>query len=138
MDYYNENGNVDPSITTVLLQAATIFANTAVGEAAKRSVGTALDGFRNVVARKFGDSHRAPALLDQVKTAPDSPEAQKAATALGDMNLTIDPDVRAELQKLAHVLEQVGGVTINAPRANKVYGPQIATGPVSYDFRKGK
>jgi hypothetical protein len=126
---------VDPTITTLLVQAATAFANAAAGDAGKRAIGAAWDGLRNIFVRSYGESHPAPVLLDQVKAAPDAATRERAAASLTDLKLTIDPEVNAALDNLSRVL-QTSGVTVNTPHAETVYGAQISYGNNTFNFGK--
>ena len=127
---------MDPTITTLLVQAATAFSNAAATDAAKHVIGAAWDGLRNIFVRNYGESHPAPTLLDQVKAAPDAAARERAAASLADLKLTVDPEINAALESLSRVLK-ASGVTTNSPHAENVYGAQISYGNNTFNFGKG-
>jgi hypothetical protein len=122
------------ALTTMLMQAAAAFGNAAVGEAAKRSIGEVWDALKNTVVRKSGTANEVPKLLDDLRAAPEALQAERVAAYLEPL-LRSDQEVAAVLENLSRVV-QSAAITINAPRADKVYGAQIAYGAMTFNVGK--
>jgi hypothetical protein len=112
----------------VFIQAAATFGNAALSEGAKRSVGEAWEAVKRAVVRKFGVTHEAPQLLDQLKALPPGVTAEQIGTKLATLSLDSDPDIAHALEALSATLK--AGSASNTATADKVYGAQVNYGNI--------
>ena len=114
----------------ILLQAATIIGNAALGETSKRTIGVAWDAMREAVKRRFGTDHLAPALLDSLRNAAGN-QGQMAViqTQLAPLQLDQYAEVLAAIDSLSTAIKQqnLGGNVVihgDVKGAVNVYGDQ--------------
>jgi hypothetical protein len=113
----------------IFIQAAATFGNAALSEGAKRTIGEAWDAVKKVVVRKFGATHEAPQLLDQLKTAPTGAAAEQIGAKLAAFSLDADPDIVRALEALSAALK-TGAASTTIAIADKVYGAQVNHGNI--------
>lgn len=125
---------VDP--ITVMVAAAAALGSSALGEVGKRSVGHAWDEVKKAVQKRLGSSSEAPALIDELRSAPGgSAGAGRVVEQLSAAHLESYPEVVAAIGGLSKVLQHEG-ITI-APvniHAGKIFGAGVNHGTINMNM----
>lgn len=126
---------MDPIIASIALAAATFF-NAALGEGGKRALSVAWDKLLATVRERKGESHPAPALLEQLRNeAGDAAKSASIQARLSPLQLGSDPDVCSAVESLSAVAAQQlqHGQTVNA---QIVKGAAIVNGTQNNTFNE--
>lgn len=101
-------------LISVLTQVAGVLGSAALGEVAKRTVGESWDALKRVIVSKYGSSHLAPKLLEDLRARPTASEAERVARELAALKVTDDVDIARAFKTLAATVQIGGGVVNNA------------------------
>jgi len=127
------------SLFVILAQAAAAFGSAAVGKIAESAVSDGWAALKNAIVRKRPDAQAAPAMIEDLRSAPTGPQSVQIAQSLEQMDLSRDPDVANEIRKLIATLKSAtGGTHVNAPTAQSVYGDQVSYGSSTRTYNVGK
>ena len=113
----------------VLMQAAATFGNAALSEGAKRVISDSWEAVKSAVVRKFGATHEASQLLDQLQASPSGMTAEQIGAKLAALPIWADPDIARALEALSTVLK-AGAAPTTIATADKVYGAQVNHGSI--------
>lgn len=116
------------TVTPILLQAAAVIGNAALGEAGKRAVGDAWNATLAVIKRRFASDESAPELVNSLRAAAGD-EAQTATIEqqLIPLQLGRDPEILEAIQQLASVMREQSQAT-NTVNAKEIKGAGMVFG----------
>ena len=106
------------TLSAALMGALTTLGSTVVSVTAKQATMDAYDAVKKVIQARFGTSHPAPELIDELKSlSPQGPAAQVILEKLESFKLDMDPEI-------AHALEGLSWATVDARGASGTVNAQ--------------